>query len=955
MRIKTSDSVETGVRQHFLPEEWNSFSTKWERVVRFTHFPLEVFENPAKWKPQDRNDIGYYAKYLAFFRRITLPLTHTLNIQFRNCDFPISQHPNFLSCRTLLERYYASCGLQNSGVGRSKDQIWVETTALRLWLSGYGVMKGDNCSPITDHVMNESLELSRTNTGRAIAFFRRILIGNPDTLVSPQHVRVGVSSHFTAAEWHNTFGTGWDLVSPLLETPLDKLENPSNWPALPGRHVSTYAARLAFYQRIRLPLAFCISQPYSAGDFPVDAIENFKIFDQLFDRCFPVLYKLEVNNSRLKETIRRRLRNRALEFWLAGYGLRHNDHHRAIDRHILRLAEGHAKTSTHKKSIRLLGILLEHDQQCRGSFVPRTSRGSRIKELEEAAWRNNLPEGVQTPCSELLCRYVFGELLSRVQGPQVAEATLSDAGSKILVRREGLSSISIQTWNHYSRALRLFAEWCQINNYPSIDQCLIPGVADFLREGKPSGSRSIKMTVRGALRQWLDWYTRISGTRYTQSKVIPRIVRRSRVPHGILLDLASAELLIDTLLDDQSPAFSENSILEFRCRRAVLIALATGGRGKSIRLLFKDCLKTDHNGHHFLFFHSVKTKPSHEVEVGPDIVQWVEELQRIAPQETICFPADTAQFGDGLTEYRLLANANDDGPLSQNTINNFLKRVQHHLWPTRHPNGRYFTLHDARRLQAIYLLLREKRLEEIKQRLGQTKVGSVLPYVATKPPQYQRWYAEILKQGIWKNVSDRDGESDGLPLDQVINQTSRMTNVSSNKEFVHQLIEKTLEDQHNPYELKRGRVLPVNMVASGFPRRSHHCTAHELLNCGHTELHCFSCDKYNPDSTMLEDHKAEVFRFMILALRARLAKKQRGNTIERQAVELREESVMTLLEEAIPKLFGNRYGLSPVTIKKLKAELWAGAKQFMRGRGLDVAAPTFTEAVQFIRRTQIGA
>lgn len=105
---------------------------------------------------------------------------------------------------------------------------------------------------------------------------------------------------------------------------------------------------------------------------------------------------------------------------------------------------------------------------------------------------------------------------------------------------------------------------------------------------------------------------------------------------------------------------------------------------------------------------------------------------------------------------------------------------------------------------------------------------------------------------------------------------------------------------------------------------------------------------------MLEDHKAEIFRFMVLAMRSRLAKKQRRNVIERQAVELREESVIALLDQAIPKLFGNRFGLSPVTINKLKGELWASAKQFMKERELGGDAPTYTQALQFIRQRQVS-
>lgn len=956
MKVRNKAEIARGVRRHFLREEWETFSQEWYRVVRFTDLPFEVLENPNAWKRQDQRDIAYYAWHLAFFRRITLPLTYTFRIHCRNSDLPLAQHPNFVSLRMLWERYHSSCGLHSSGEERQrqKNHTQLETLALRLWLGGYGVAKADDCSPVTDEVLQAAFNLSPPTTGRAVALLGKVLRQDQDTLISEPCVRLGVRSHFTATEWHIAFGTSWGIVSHLAKIPLETFESPSYWSTLATHHISTYAARLAFYQRIRLPLAFCLSRPQSAEDFPVHAIDNFKVLDQLFDQCFPILYKLEVNNSRLKAKIRSQLRNQALAFWLAGYGLRHDHNHKAIDPSILRQGEDLAKSSTNKKVIRLLGILLEHDQQCSGTFVRKRSGGSRVSELEDATWQRNILQGVRTPSSQILYQYVFGELLTRVEGPQVRKSTLSDGEGEGSPMREGLGSISMGTWKGYASALRLFAEWCQNNRYDSIDQCLVPGIADFLREGRPSKSRSIRNGARGALRGWVRWYASMFGTSCPEKKIIPRIVRRSRVSHGKLLDLASAELFIDTLLDDQSPSFSENRILDFRCRRAALIAFATGGRGKSIRLLIKDCLRADHHSHPFLFFHSVKTKPHHEVEVGADVVRWVEELQRVAPSNKIYIPSDTAAFGDGLTEYRLLANASDDGPLNSHTINNFMKRVQRHLWPMKHPNGRPFALHDARRLQAICLTLQEKKFEDIRQRLGQTRVESVLPYVATKPPQYQRWYAQILKEGVWKNISDKFGETDGLPLDQVVAQASRMTNVSSNKDFVRQLIEKTLANQHNPYEVNQSRILPVNMVASGFPRRSHNCTAHELLNCGHTELHCFSCDKYNPDTTMLEDHKAEIFRFMVLAMRSRLAKKQRRNVIERQAVELREESVIALLDQAIPKLFGNRFGLSPVTINKLKGELWASAKQFMKERELGGDAPTYTQALQFIRQRQVS-
>jgi hypothetical protein len=73
--------------------------------------------------------------------------------------------------------------------------------------------------------------------------------------------------------------------------------------------------------------------------------------------------------------------------------------------------------------------------------------------------------------------------------------------------------------------------------------------------------------------------------------------------------------------------------------------------------------------------------------------------------------------------------------------------------------------------------------------------------------------------------------------------------------------------------------MPVNNVSAGFPRFTHNCVAHEMLNCAHTELHCFKCDYYKPDDDKYNEHIAEIFRFMLLALRGEDMAKSKRDTI----------------------------------------------------------------------------
>ncbi|WP_217612377.1 tyrosine-type recombinase/integrase, partial [Deinococcus sp. GbtcB9] len=79
----------------------------------------------------------------------------------------------------------------------------------------------------------------------------------------------------------------------------------------------------------------------------------------------------------------------------------------------------------------------------------------------------------------------------------------------------------------------------------------------------------------------------------------------------------------------------DNALFDFRLRRLSLLMLETGKRAHEVCYLMQNCLKQNKYGDSFLHFHKTKTGKKHDVKISRNAVEWVKQLQSVAPTEPI--------------------------------------------------------------------------------------------------------------------------------------------------------------------------------------------------------------------------------------------------------------------------------------------------------------------------------
>ena len=90
-----------------------------------------------------------------------------------------------------------------------------------------------------------------------------------------------------------------------------------------------YARLLSIYRRINIDFLDNISDPVTLRFYPmIDEIENFKIFDNLFEKYYPLF---EPNaTKKIKEYFYKRSKVLVLKLWMSGYGILPN----LTDKHV---------------------------------------------------------------------------------------------------------------------------------------------------------------------------------------------------------------------------------------------------------------------------------------------------------------------------------------------------------------------------------------------------------------------------------------------------------------------------------------------------------------------------------------------------------------------------------------------------------------------------------------------
>lgn len=248
--------------------------------------------------------------------------------------------------------------------------------------------------------------------------------------------------------------------------------------------------------------------------------------------------------------------------------------------------------------------------------------------------------------------FAFGWLRDRIDQEPVIEER-NDAGQ--IKRRTGFSRVTPDYWRALAYNLRFFLEQCR--EAALADLTVETLTSAYQRGLSHRTTRSQRIIFRVAVRYWLAWYQRTENSALNLEHIAPRVRRSEPKAHGPVFSTAKAHTLIRTLLDDTSPLFNENQIMDFRYRRACLLLLATAARPREVLHLLQDAMVQDREGVYWLRFHRTKTKRTmpdraplqwiHAVRIREDAVRWVRELQQLAPREKITSPGD--RHGDGLT------------------------------------------------------------------------------------------------------------------------------------------------------------------------------------------------------------------------------------------------------------------------------------------------------------------
>lgn len=746
-------------------------------------------------------------------------------------------------------------------------------------------------------------------------------------------ILLGIKSHLSRSEIKVFYRKG--LRINFLNKPLDIYENLH---AL-TREQKGYSYLLAFCRRISLPLDMSFSASLSYDKYPIHQLTNFRHFEELFEKYYPTFEKLDFDNSAKKANFKKNVIQVLFKFWLSGYGIAPGYTDEVIDTPQLVFLQKYDTLQLVRVS-RFIGFILSNETFSPISEVPKVKETTNLETRELGKWQNVLTQ-YNCEITKELFSFTFNPLKERIDKSTLIE--YPDSNNNLV--RESLSPITSGTWVDLSGSLRRLATLLCLNDYYTIDETLKQGLFAVMTDDLSQLSNDIKKKTRIATKHWLTWYVIKHNLKLNLTRIIPISVRNSDRSYGAMLNMGAAQTLIQTLLDENCAYFDESKIIDYRARRACLLQLATGQRGSEICNLLRNCIKTDNMGTKWIIFHKTKFSNSNEVVATPDILRWVGELQQVASSQNILISTSKYPYGDDLKAYRLFANQFDDGPYTYDSMNKFLVRIQDKLWGTSHPNNRAFTTHDLRRLHALYMRLRGNSKTEIQEKLGHTDINSQLPYLGTKPLSHQKHFKTISLKGVYNNITSRQS-SKTIQLEPILEKSIDMDKQNFSNELIISLIEKVSTDV-NSFDIPRS-TSTFNPLPTGFPMRSHSCNATTMVNCGHTELHCFQCNKYKPDPDTLDDHKIEVFRYMVFSLYHDKLTKQSKDILEKQLIQVRSNDINRLIDNTFNELF-NKFSLTMDQINIIRQDLIDAAKRYSKKYYKSNPKPSFMEAKQFIK------
>lgn len=749
--------------------------------------------------------------------------------------------------------------------------------------------------------------------------------------------------HFSKQEWDLAGGgnSTWKGTKTLRKYPIDLIESclRSNCDFLQTlaadtknlKYMSTYIWWLGYYQRIDLDLDYVLERAHtSASRYPIAGTPNFQIFSEIVQGNYHKLFhSMDIEPAEKASRIEI-WNNLIVKFWIAGYGVLPGLAANTIDNSSIKKAFDRANRWVGKeKSVRLLAKLLEYESSSPVNKPEVDKRFPKIRtfyDREQDMWKTLLEEYPNDPAVQLLHSYVFSELAERFQ-KQVYRKYADIQGTE---RVEVLRQLKPVTWFTYSGVYRSIAPFLIGHPLSELFEEAVfhEKLAEIIRNiGHPD-------EVRIHIRSWLHWLNKTQGIALSPDILVPEPRKRRRdKEHGKILDISAAAVFINHLLNF-TVRISRSRIKDFRIRRIVLIMLATGARLSSVLCLKRNCIMYDKLFHMpYIHFHSTKTEVEYEVSCDDDLVRWVEELKEVAPKNKLCFSNETSQLaGDGLTTFRLVANATDDGPLTKSDVQNWLIQFQKKIWPNgSHPNGDYFEPHDMRRLMAEFLKIQGCPDEMIQYRLGQVCLNSTLTYTATGDPKItEDWFA--LSQVDIYSLSDSQQAGD-ISLEDVMECSLDLKVKRDDAQRLLELVESAFKNTQSAVITSGDPILEPAPRATGHAHLLNGCCAPETYNCRAGDIHCFACPNHSHDKKKIETYKAIIFREMINCLHhSRLLKQEKDTFVQEMIFDKVDgpEGLKTIVGRAFDLTFIERFEMPLSEAKKLEKELWKQANSWYK-------------------------
>ncbi|MGG4198709.1 site-specific integrase [Peribacillus frigoritolerans] len=784
-----------------------------------------------------------------------------------------------------------------------------------------------------------------------------------DVILKGMPTKMYEQVHLSIEEWVMLAPSGQKYSRSMFEVPFHECVQTDVTRFL-GRENSykelllkNYLLTLAFVQRCRLPLEYTMNFKINY-QLPLEDMPNFIILSDLFDKHYKTWNPLNGNDTVRMAKDKKVIQSLALRFWISGYGVIKGTGHEPITDILLKKVADNflnkASKDRKQKTFRLLSYLLSKEERSSVQEIMNFSDKKDVFRLESDLWSEEYP-ALKTELALHLKKYVFTFLKNRVDKGHLQVITDIDGNSATIYQEQIVAS----TWKTYSCNLRSF---CVNYLYP----CQVHTIKDLLQGGLMDVfvDMDYDINIRKNTNQvflienWFDLYASKNKLYINKKRIIPSANLGTRdKPYGKHIDFNQAVKLIETLQDDQSPHHEDNELLYFRGRRVTLLVLETGKRAHEIAYLKQNCLKNNVYGDSILHCHKTKTGKPHDVKISKNAVEWVKQLQSVAPTEPIEINSKIFNGGDDLKTKRLVAGSSKVTPLLPSYITYYLIQLQKKIWKGNPPpSGRYFTAHDLRRMCATYLKLKGLSNEEIADRLGHDDLKSQYTYTLTAGNDVMDALQVVSEQGLYgiqvdvnKNtITPITEDVKVLSEESIFNNASMIIDVVEDEENAKTFIDKLLQE-FNDVDLPAEQLQPDGEIPKGFPMRTQNCNAHERVTCFHHTLKCYKCKKYNPDEDMLLEHKAELVRWVVFVHHQETLLKKTKDRVEKRTLPVRIDDIKNDLKlETFKELFRKFKHLSEKEAESVQKEVYQTAKKYINKYYRKLPSPTAKQMDEFV-------